>query len=189
MKYDDNGTEVEIIKPKSKKKKVKEEKIKQTVCKNSSFISPILMGLIGIVFLTNSNNIIIYAFFIIGALIMGFGLYNILGYSQIKKQMKIDDNAKLTTGCITIAIGLTIIILASFIQTFINLLIGVWLIYVGVTKLIKIGNSKNTFELIESIIYIALGLYSMFFQNIILTLLGIWMIIASVIDIYNKLKK
>ena len=192
MKFDDNGTEVEIIKPKSKKKKATENNTKSFFNNNKNFISPIIMGLIGIVFLTNSNNVIIYAFYIIGALIIGFGIYNVLGYAQLKKQLKIEDNSKLMVGCLMIAIGLSIVILASFIQVFINLVIGVWLIYNGITKLISINNfneKDRNLKLVESIVYIALGLYSILFQNIILVILGIWMIIAAIIDIYELLKK
>ena len=189
MKFDDNGTEVEIIKPKSKKKK---ENTKDIIGNNKSFISPILMLLIGIVFLTNSNNVIIYTFYIIGALIMSFGIYNILGYAQIKKQTKVEDNAKLTAGCLTFAIGLAVILLAGIFQVFINVIIGIWLIYNGLSKFISANSSTDkdkNFKLVEAVIYIAMGLYSILFQNIILVIIGVWMVVAAIIEIYELLKK
>ena len=191
MKYNDNGQEIEIIKPNSNKKK-KKEKFNQTQENNNKFISSIIMGIIGIIFLTNSDDIIIYSCYIIGSLVIGFGIFNILSYEQIKKQIKIKDSKKLNNGILTIAIGLIIIILSNIIKTFLNIIIGVWLITNGVTKFIttKDLDTKNkNFGLIESIIYIAMGLYSILIQNIILTLIGIWMIVASIIDIYSKLKK
>ena len=186
---DDN--KIELIKPKSQKQKLREDNIKQTIDKNKNIILPALMGIVGIIFLTNSNDIIIYSCYIIGALIAGFGIYNVIRYAQIKEQLKIEDTKKLTSGIISIAIGILVVLLASVIQTFLNLLIGLWLIITGIMKIIdsgKVDTRTKHFYLIESIIYIGMGLYSIFFQNILLTIIGIWMIIASGIELYNQLK-
>ena len=186
---DDN--KIELIKPKSQKQKLREDNIKQTIDKNKNIILPALMGIVGIIFLTNSNDIIIYSCYIIGALIAGFGIYNVIRYAQIREQLKIEDTKKLTSGIILIAIGILVVLLASVVQTFLNLLIGLWLIITGIMKIIdsgKVDTRTKNFYLIESIIYIGMGLYSIFFQNILLTIIGIWMIIASGIELYNQLK-
>lgn len=186
---------VEIIKPKSKKQEKKENEFKAKFEQNKKYISPILLGVFGLIFLTNSNDIIIFACYILGAIIAGFGIYNIVKYNQIKQQIKIEDSQKLNTGIIFITIGLLIIVLASFIQTFLNLIIGIWLITTGITKLIGISelytSDRKTanLNLIQAFIVIAMGLYTIFFQNIILALVGIWMLISAAIDLYNILKK
>lgn len=195
MKSKDKGNEkVELIKPKSKKQEKKEQDLRDSFNKNKKFISPVLMGIVGFIFLTNSNTIIIYACYILGAIIAGFGIYNVIKYIQLKNQLKIEDSVKLNTGIISIAIGLLVILLSSVIETFLNIIIGAWLIITGVTKLIGISElysvDKKTANLniIEAIIVIAMGLYSIFFQNIVLTIIGIWMIIGAGIDLYNLLK-
>ena len=195
MKSKDKGNEkVELIKPKSKKQEKKEQDLRDSFNKNKKFISPVLMGIVGFIFLTNSNAIIIYACYILGAIIAGFGIYNVIKYIQLKNQLKIEDSVKLNTGIISIAIGLLVILLSSVIETFLNIIIGAWLIITGVTKLIGISElysvDKKTANLniIEAIIVIAMGLYSIFFQNIVLTIIGIWMIIGAGIDLYNLLK-
>ena len=186
---------VKIIKPKSKKQEKKENEFKAKFEQNKKYISPILLGVFGLIFLTNSNDIIIFACYILGAIIAGFGIYNIVKYNQIKQQLKIEDSQKLNTGIIFITIGLLIIVLASFIQTFLNLIIGIWLITTGITKLIGISelytSDRKTanLNLIQAFIVIAMGLYTIFFQNIILALVGIWMLISAAIDLYNILKK
>jgi len=188
----DNEEKIEIIKPKSKKQQKKENEFKE---KYRKFISPILLGVIGLIFLTNSNEIIMYACYILGAIIAGFGIYNIVKYNQMKKQLKIEDSSKLNTGIIFITIGLLIILLASIIQTFLNLIIGIWLIVTGISKLIGISelyiNDRKTANLniIQAFIVIAMGLYTIFFQNIVLTIVGIWMLISAALDLYNLLKK
>lgn len=195
MKNHKNEEKIELIIPKSKKKTRNEEKLKTEFVKNRKFVSPILLGIIGLILLTNSNEVIIYACYIIGALIAGFGIYNIIKYTQIKNKLKIEDPIKLNTGIIAITIGLLIIILSSIIQTFLNIIIGIWLISTGTTKLIGISNlhaiDKKTANLniIEALILIAMGLYTIFFQNIVLTIVGIWMLISASIDLYNLLKK
>lgn len=195
MKSKDNENEkVELIKPKSKKQEKKEQDLKDSFNKNKKFISPVLMGIVGFIFLTNSNTIIIYACYILGAIIAGFGIYNVIKYIQLKNQLKIEDSIKLNTGIISIAIGLLVILLSSVIETFLNIIIGAWLIITGVTKLIGISELYNVdkktanLNIIEAIIVIAMGLYSIFFQNIVLTIIGIWMIIGAGIDLYNLLK-
>lgn len=189
-----DNKKIELIKPKSKKQSKKEQDIKNLFNRNKKFISPILMGIVGLIFLTNSNTIIIYACYILGAIIAGFGIYNIIKYVQIKKELKIEDSIKLNYGIVSITIGLLIIVLAGIIETFLNIIIGAWLITTGVTKLIGISNLYNydkktaNLNIIEAVIVIAMGLYTIFFQNIVLTIVGIWMIISAAIDLYNLLK-
>lgn len=189
-----DNKKIELIKPKSKKQSKKEQDIKNSFNRNKKFISPILMGIVGLIFLTNSNTIIIYACYILGAIIAGFGIYNIIKYVQIKKELKIEDSIKLNYGIVSITIGLLIIVLAGIIETFLNIIIGAWLITTGVTKLIGISNLYNydkktaNLNIIEAVIVIAMGLYTIFFQNIVLTIVGIWMIISAAIDLYNLLK-
>lgn len=191
MKKSKTEEKVELIRPKTKK----EKDIKSEFNKNKKFISPILLGIVGLIFLTNSNEIIVYACYIIGALISGFGIYNIIKYVQLKNQLKIEDSIKLNTGIIALAIGMLIIILSSIIQTFLNIIIGVWLITTGISKLIGISSlyitDKKTANLniIESLILISMGLYTVFFQNIFLAIVGLWMLVSAAIDIYNLLKK
>lgn len=187
MKYE----KTELIKPKSKKKKNTEDDFS----KYKKYISPTLMGIIGIVFLTNSNDIIIYACYILGAIIAGFGTFNIIKYLQAKKQFNFEDPIVLNTGIICITIGIIFIVLASIIKTFLNLIVGIWLITTAISKLIGINalytidrKSANLFT-IEAFILLAMGLYTIFFQNIILTIVGIWLIISAVIDLYNLLNK
>lgn len=191
----ENEEKVELIKPNSKKRAYTEDQFKKSWNKNKSFISPILMGIVGLILLTNSNTIIVYTCYIIGAIIAGFGIYNIIKYVQLKNELKIEDSKKLNTGIIGIGIGLLIIVLASIIQTFLNLVIGICLIVTAITKLMGISDlskqDKKTanINLIEVVILIAMGLYTIFFQNIILTIVGIWMLINSGLELYNLLKK
>lgn len=190
-----NEEDVELIKPKSKKKQKQQNEMKDKFNKYKNYISPILMGIIGLVLCTNSNDVIISCFYIIGAIIIGFGGYNIYGYLQIKKQLKITDEIKLNTGIVSCAIGLLIVILASVINTFLNLIIGFWLILTAVTKLKyinkeqKINKKEANLHIVQAGILILMGLYTIFFQNIILTIVGIWMIISAGIELFTILKK
>lgn len=191
MKLNNEDGKVELIRPKSKKQKIREDNIKEKFNDNKNILIPALMGIVGIIFLTNSNDIIIYACYIIGALIAGFGIYNVIKYAQLKEQLNIEDTKVLTTGIVAITVGIIVILLASVIQTFLNFLIGLWLIITGIMKIVdgnKVDTRTKNFYLIEAVIYIGMGLYSIFFQNILLTIIGIWMIIASIIEIYSQIK-
>ena len=195
MNSTNNNEEVEIIKPGSKKKIRNVDNITNIFNKDRKILSPIIMGIVGLILLTNSDEVIILACYIIGGLILGFGIYSIIGYYKLKKELHIENTTKMNIGILTIAIGIFIILLASLIKTFMNLLLGIWLIATGITKLLTVSKLYNTdrkaanFNLIEAIIVIFMGLYSIFFQNIFLTIIGIWMIIYAGIELYNVLKK
>ena len=195
MNSTNNNEEVEIIKPGSKKKIRNVDNITNIFSKDRKMLSPIIMGIVGLILLTNSDEVIILACYIIGGLILGFGIYNIISYSKLKKELHIENTTKMNIGILTITIGILIILLASLIKTFMNLLLGIWLLITGITKLLNVSKIYNddrktaNFNLIEAIIVIFMGLYSIFFQNIFLTIIGIWMIIYAGIELYNVLKK
>ena len=195
MNSTNDDEKVEIIKPNSKKKAHQNFGFRNTYNSNKKFLSPIIMGIAGLILLTNSDSVIMLMCYVIGGLILGYGIYNIIGYYQLKKEMHIEDSSKMTSGIVAITIGIFIILIASLIKTFLNLILGIWLISIGIAKLIKVPSLYNgnrqaaNFNLIEALILILMGLYSILVQNIFLALIGVWLIIYAGVDLYKILKK
>ena len=84
--------------------------------KNTKVIASLITLVLGIILVTNSNQIVTITFQIIGGFIILFGIYHFLKYFKIKKQFKMDDNNALMAGISSITIGLLIIILAGVLE-------------------------------------------------------------------------
>lgn len=169
-----------IIKPEQKKKK--------------NWISSVILLILGIVLITNSNSFITIILQIIGAIITLFGGYRLLEYFKIKKQFKMDDNMALMSGIISITVGLLTILLAGVIEIGLRYLLGFFLLLNGINKIIFSFELKETYKtlfitnLTEAVVIIILGLYTIFFQNAALMIIGIFLIISSIIDFFSLLK-
>ena len=91
----------------------------------------------------------------------------------------------------SLVFGLLIIVLSQVLINAINVVTGMWLIFIGISKLnvalsiCSIKEKDFIVSLISSILIIGLGLYTIMSQNVVLTIIGILLIIYSAIDIIN----
>lgn len=163
--------------------------------KNYNLVSCIVSFIIGIVLVTNSNSIVTIAFQLIGAIILLYGIYNLIQFFNIRKQFKTEDNNALMSGIISITIGLLIILLAGVLEIGLRYIIGLFLIINGVSKLnialiLKKENNKNFItSLIVSIILIIFGLHTIFVANAALIIIGILLILSAVFDLIKYVSK
>lgn len=169
-----------IIKPNEKKKK--------------GIIESIILLILGIVLVTNSNQIVTMIFQIIGVVIILYGIYKLFHYISLKKQFKMEDSETLITCIIAITIGLLMILLASVLEVGLRYLIGFYLVLNGISKLIlylHLTNHNNKLlygNIAISSIYILLGLYTIFIANAAFVVVGILLIISSIFDLLNNIK-
>lgn len=164
--------------------------------KNSNkLISSILLLILGIILITNSNQIVTIAFQIIGIIIIIYGLYRIFHYISLKKQFKMEDNDSLITGIISITIGILLILLASIIEVGLRYLIGFFLILNGLNKIVTYLNfqTKTSYLLLGNlfigIILILFGLYTIFIANAALIIVGIILTFSAIWDIVLIIQK
>lgn len=170
-----------LITPKEKQKK--------------GLIESIILLVLGIILVTNSNSIVTMAFQIIGILIILFGIYRILGYFKLKKQFNQIDSEALISGILIITTGIIILLLASILEVGLRYIIGIYLLGNGISKLLIATHlkeiSKQLFitRMITGIIYIILGLYTILIANAALVIIGILLIISSSFDIITYFQK
>lgn len=167
---------------KVKTKLIKPKKQKEKKEKSLDFLNPMLFLILGIILLTNSSNVVIFVFRVIGWISVFIGLYHFLSFYSLKKQFNIDDMNKLLTGTSGIFIGLMIVILSGAFEAFMRFIIGFILIYNGLRNCIFFLLMRNYVTLGIGIIIISMGLYTIFATNIILEIIGALLIIASIID-------
>lgn len=169
---------VELIKPNKNKKK-----------DSINFINPLILLILGIILLTNSSKVVIMVIYFIASIFLVYGIYNLISYSQTKKNLNIIDSNKLVLGVSTFFIALVIFILAASIDTFLRFIIGIILIYNGFKNIFDFLNFKSYFSLGVGILLTIMGIYTITCENIILQIIGCLLIIASVIDFLNLLEK
>lgn len=151
--------------------------------------SSILLLILGIFLTFNSDGLLNIIFDIIGAIVIIYGIYQLSHYFSQKKQFGVDDGTTLISGISSTTIGLLIILLANFLSNAIKIVTGIWLIYLGITKLGSALTLKRTrafkSTLLSAVIMFLLGIYTLVAENVVFVTIGIILIIYSVLDILN----
>ena len=142
--------------------------------KKSPLLVSLLTLILGCMLLTNNNKVVVWTCYIIGAVALIIGLYNVFSKQISKKE-----------GNVIVAVLL--FILAGTIEVTLRMIIGLWLILNGLAKLALAFKVKEKFMpfLVLSIILILAGMYCILFQNVILVIVGGFLIASATIDLYN----
>ena len=166
---------VTLIKPKKKK-----ENYNQTI----DFFKALIMLLLGILLLTKSTQLVTYVFYGIGVLCILVGIYYFIKYTQLKKQLNMEDSKQLMMGTLLIFIGILILLLAGTIENFIR-----FVIYNGLQNVLFSLQLKDYFNIVVGIILILMGLYTILATNIVLQIIGVLCIFSSISDFIKCLQK
>ena len=132
---------------------------------------------------------------VIGGILIIIGAFKcIKNYLDIKKDNTISSK-EMVTGIIFIVIGIIFILLAGVIEALVRLIIGGWILFSGINRLINtlsIPNKKHNFipYLILSILLIGVGLYTILESNLAFKTIGLVLMVYSTIEIigyiFNK---
>lgn len=158
--------------------------------KQHSLVYSIILLVLGIFLTFNSSGILNTIFNIMGILVALFGIYHFFTYYRLKSQLKIDESGILMNAVISVVFGILIILLSNILTNTIQIITGIWLLFVGISRLgetdfTNLKEKNNLISMIGSVIIILLGLYTIFSENVIFVFLGIILIIYSVLDIIN----
>lgn len=162
----------EIIKPKKPKKD------------NSNLVTPIIYLIIGIILAFKSNEAIQLLFYIIGILIIVYGVKSLVDYYKNKSVVQFK-NVNLSIAIISIILGVLIILLSETLEVSIRYLLGFFLIYMGISRLltsISFNDYKN-WTTVSNVLLIILGIYSIFISNAILVFIG-WLLIINAVILF-----
>lgn len=162
----------EIIKPKKPKKD------------NSNLVTPIIYLIIGIILAFKSNEAIQLLFYIIGILIIVYGVKSLVDYYKNKSIVQFK-NVNLSIAVISIILGVLIILLSETLEVSIRYLLGFFLIYMGISRLltsISFNDYKN-WTTVSNVLLIILGIYSIFISNAILVFIG-WLLIINAVILF-----
>lgn len=172
---------MEIIKPKKEKK----DKLS-----TDSIITPIVYLILGVILAFFSNEAVELVFYVLGILAMVYGVKFLISWYQNKDTIQYK-NINLSMGVFSILIGLGLIVFSGFLETGIRYVIGFFMIYFGLTKLMmQMGlGTKPNFSYVSNILLIVMGVFSIFWSNAILVIIGWLLIINAVLLFWEYIKK
>lgn len=161
--------------------------------KQRSLIYSIILLVLGIFLTFNSSGVLNTIFNIMGILVILFGIYRFFVYYRLKSQLKVDDSSILMSAIMSILFGVLIILLSNVLTTTIQIITGIWLLFIGISRLSEaditnIKDKRNLIAVIGAAIIILLGLYTIFSENVLFVALGIILIIYSILDIINYIR-
>lgn len=170
----------EVIKPKKDKE----------YNDNKSLLTPILYLVIGFVLIFKSDEAIELFFYIIGIVIIIYGIKALINYFKTKDNLPFK-NINLSIAVISFVIGLLLILLAGVLNLSIRYLIGFFLIFMGVSRLVTELSYGKFFRLsvISNVVLIILGVYSVFVSHAVLVIIGVLLILNATILLIEYFKE
>jgi len=177
----------ELIRPKKERKNLNQN----TSNESQNIIVSVIILVLGIILITNSNSIITTLLIIIGAVIALYGIYTAFQYLNYKKNLGMENPALLTTAMVCITLGILTIFLSNILEVGFRVIIGIGLVSYSFKNfnLYTISTISRSYFLIKAIIFLILGIYTIFFQNIAFVFVGIILVINSIYEIFLYFKK
>ena len=153
-----------------------------------SKFSAIFFIFFGALIFADPNKVIALASTILGILLICAGVYYLIKNYYATKENSDNSPTDLILGIVTMILGLLFIILAGTIGTIIQYILGAWILFSGIERLITAVQEKrntNSFiaQLIVAILLIFVGLYTIFKANLTLKVIGLIMMIYGVIEV------
>lgn len=158
----------------------------------ASILTSIAIGILGLIILFNPNETIALLSLILGIIIMIIGIGKIISYIILRKESNFS-NYDLIYGIIAIVISIIMLANANAFATIVRVIIGIWIAYTGIMKLIYALNLKSLSSsswiavMIMAIITIIAGVYIAIDSSILIMVFGVIVIAYAVIDIIEQI--
>ena len=153
-----------------------------------SLFNAILFFILGIILFTNPNGVVKFVIYILGAFSILIGIFKLLVYYQTSQ---FNPNKKeIINGMIYMLIGMITIICSivffDAIETVLRLTVSIFLLYVGINRLIntfKQPKGEKIIYFVNALLIIALAIALAFIQNLPFRIVGLFIIVYSIIEI------
>ncbi len=157
----------------------------------TSIITSIALAIIGLIMVFNPETTMQFISTILGLFFIIIGIIKIFNYFIAKGNSTLFTN-DIAWGIISIIVGLVVMIYSSTIENIFRIMIGIWIIYSGFTRLTMSFSLKNvnskvwTLVLILSVLMIIGGLYVTFYPGALIVTLGVIILIYSLMDLVES---
>lgn len=158
----------------------------------ASILTSTAIGILGLIILFNPNETIALLSLILGIIIMIIGIGKIISYIILRNESNFS-NYDLIYGIIAIVISIIMLANANAFVTIVRVIIGIWIAYTGIMKLIYVLNLKSLSSsswiavMIMAIITIIAGVYIAIDSSILIMVFGVILIAYAVIDIIEQI--
>ena len=157
----------------------------------TSIITSLVLAFIGMVMIYNPQTTMQFNSTELGVFFIVIGVIKLINYFLAKRNSSIISN-NIALGIISILIGLVVIVYSSTIENLFRIMIGIWIIYSGFTRLTLSFKLKNVneriwaFVLILSILMVIGGIYVTFYPGALMITVGIILLIYAVMDLIES---
>ena len=157
----------------------------------TSIITSIALAIIGLIMVFNPETTMQFISTILGLFFIIIGIIKVLNYFIARGNSTLFTN-DIAWGIISIIVGLVVMIYSSTIENIFRIMIGIWIIYSGFTRLTMSFSLKNvnskvwTLVLILSVLMIIGGLYVTFYPGALIVTLGVIILIYSLMDLVES---
>lgn len=156
--------------------------------KSNGLIKSIIFLVFGALIFAYPNIVITSASIVLGIILILYGIFMIIkNYYETKNNSETPATA-MTLGIIIIIFGILFIILSDSISKIFQYVLGAWIIFSGLEKLIMsftIDKKSKEFvvEIIVASIIVIIGLSTVFITNIPISIIGIIMVGYAILEI------
>lgn len=153
-------------------------------------ISSIVFFILGAIMFTKPDAVVLFVSYVIGSLIIILGIFKCFkNYLDVKRDNTTSSN-NMILGIVLIVIGLVFIFLASVIEALVRLVIGGWILFSGINRLINAlslpkKNSQFLVLLILSLLLIGGGLYTILEANLAFQAIGVVLMVYAFLEIFG----
>lgn len=152
----------------------------------SSLLSSILFFILGAILFTSADKVISTISIIIGIILATSSVISFVVYFVQPKEFA--SKSLLVLGIITLLLSIIFIFFSNIVEQFIRFIVGAWILFTGIIRLINVLSMKRTNNrfislLIVSILLIIVGVYTILIGDVILSTIGIIMMIYATIEI------
>lgn len=157
----------------------------------ASIITSIAFGILGLIILFNPDETISFFSLTLCIIILISGIAKLIRYIALRKDSDLS-NFDLIYGIIAIIISIIMLANIGAFLTIIRVILGIWIAYTGVVKLIYALNLKNLDSqswiavLIMAIITIIAGTYIAIDSSILIMVFGAILVVCAIIDIIEQ---
>ena len=154
----------------------------------TSILTSVILAIIGIIMIYNPETTMQFISTVLGVFFIVMGIIKLINYFVARGNSTLFTN-DIAWGIISIIIGLVVIVYSSTIENIFRIMIGIWIIYSGFTRLtlsFKLkGINEKTWALVLtlSVLMIIGGLYVTFYQGALIVTLGVIILAYSIMDL------
>ena len=154
---------------------------------NFNLFSALAFFVFGLIIFVNPDAVVKFISYCIGGLLILVGVYKAANYYIQDKRLGVVNRNEMAFGITAIILGIVFIFLASAIELLLRIVVGGYLILMGIGRIAMTfyttdRTSKFYALIVVGLILIGGGLYTILASNLALSIIGLFMMLYGLID-------